>query len=211
MIIPVLGMTRSRRPQGRISIADALFTKTQQRILALLYGNPKRSLHTAEIIRLARLGSGTVQRELERLYQSGLLIALRAGNQVFYDANRDSPIFEELAAIIAKTVGLAEPLKEALSSVASQIRAACVFGSVAQGRDRAQSDIDVLIVSDELTYGDVFTVMEPLTAWLGRPVNPTIYSSAEYASRLREGNAFIARVLSQPKIWLIGSDHDLPH
>lgn len=215
MIVPVLGMTpgakrrtRSNKP-ARVSLADALFTRTQQKILGVLFGNPDRMLHTAEIIRMAKTGSGAAQRELARMNDSGLLSASIAGNSTFYQANRESPVFEELATIVAKTVGLAEPLREALRPLVSSIRAAFVFGSVAKRQDRAQSDIDVMIVSDELTYADVFKRIEPLNEWLGRTVNPTIYTRDEYARRLRENNAFLTRVNAQQKIWLIGGEDDL--
>jgi predicted nucleotidyltransferase len=188
------------------SLADALLPRTRQRILGLLYGNPGRMLHTAEIIRLAKTGSGAAQRELARLYQSGLLLAIHAGNQVFYEANPDSPIFNEMVSIVAKTVGLAEPLREALRPLIPDIKAAFVFGSVAQARDRAQSDIDLMVVSDRVSYADVFRVLEPLSEWLGRRVNPTLYTADEYQKRIREGNPFITRVLQQPKIWLTGGE-----
>jgi predicted nucleotidyltransferase len=200
-------MMRSfRKPSHKTSLADAVFTRTQQRILGVLYGNPMRMLHTAEIIRMARTGSGAAQRELNRLYESGLLLSVRTGNLVFYQANPDSPIFEELTNIIAKTVGLAEPLRNAITPLAPRIRAAFVFGSIAAGRDRAQSDIDLMILSDQVTYGDLFSALEPLHERLGRRVNPTIYSLDEYAKRARESNAFVTRVQQQPKIWLLGGE-----
>ena len=133
----------------------------------------------------------------------------RVGNQKHYQANASSPLFEEIRGIVLKTVGLAEPLRAALKPMASSIRAAFVYGSVAKATDRATSDVDLMIVSDHLTYAEVFRALEDVTKTLGRPINPTVYTAAEYAKRLREENAFVTRVLWQPKLWVIGGDAEL--
>lgn len=190
-------------------MADALFSTTQQRVLGLLFGQPERSFYATEIIGLAGSGSGAVQRELARLEQSGLVTVHRLGSQKHYQANPDSPLFAELCGIARKTVGLAEPLREALTPFASMIVAAFVYGSVAKRQDTATSDIDLMVVSDSLTYADLYGSLEPLGAKLGRAVNPTVYSRKEFAKRVREGNAFMTRVLTQPKLWLIGKEDDL--
>jgi predicted nucleotidyltransferase len=185
-------------------LADALFTGTQQRVLGLLFGQPERSFYATEVIGLAGMGSGAVQRELARLVQSGLVTVRSVGNQRHYQANPDSPLFVELCGIVLKTVGLAEPLREALQPLAGQIDAAFVYGSTAKGQGAAASDIDLMIVSDTLTYGDTFAALEAVGARLGRPVNPTLLSRRDLARRLEENSAFVTRVLAQPKIWLIG-------
>jgi predicted nucleotidyltransferase len=190
------------------SLADALFSSSQQRVLALLFGQPDRSFYSAEIIRMAASGSGAVQRELARLEQSGLITAQRVGRQKHYKANRNSPLFGELAGIVRKTVGLAGPLGEALRPLAPKIIAAFVYGSVAKRKDTARSDIDLLIVSDDVTYADVFAALEPHRARLHREINATVYTRAEVHKRLKEGNAFIKRVLAQPRLWIVGSERD---
>jgi predicted nucleotidyltransferase len=191
------------------SLAEALFSGTQQRVLGLLFGQPDRSFYATELIALAGAGSGAVQRELARLAQSGLVTVRPVGNQKHYQANPDSPIYAELCGIARKTVGLAEPLREALAPMAAQIKAAFVFGSVAKRQDTASSDIDLMIVSDSVSYGDTFLALETVSAQLGRAVNPTIYTGKELAKRVKQGEAFVTRVLSQPKIWLIGSEDAL--
>jgi predicted nucleotidyltransferase len=196
-----------RRREG--SLADALFSTTQQRVLGLLFGQPERSFYATELIGLAGAGSGAVQRELARLEQSGLVTVRRLGTQKHYQANPESPLFRELASIARKTVGLAEPLRQALAPLASRVIAAFVYGSVAKRRDTEASDIDLMVVSDRLTYADVFGALEPLTAKLGRTINPTVYSSRELARRRKEENAFVTRVLAQPKVWIIGTEDDL--
>ena len=182
---------------------------TQQRVLGLLFGQPDRSFYATELIGLVGAGSGAVQRELARLEQSGLVTARRLGTQKHYQANPDSPLFDELCGIARKTVGLAEPLREALTSLARKIAAAFVYGSIAKRQDTAASDIDLMVVSDSLTYADVFAALEPVQAKLGRTVNPTVYSRKELSQRLKKRNAFVTRVLAQPKVWVIGSENDL--
>ena len=150
-----------------------------------------------------------MQRELARLESSGLVTARWIGNQKHYQANKESPIFHGLWDIVQKTFGLAEPLQEALQPLAGRIRAAFVFGSVAKKVDSAASDIDVMVISDSLSYADLFAALEPVTAQLSRTVNPTVLSLKDLARRLKDGNAFVARVLQQPKIWLIGGESDL--
>jgi predicted nucleotidyltransferase len=191
------------------SLADALFSSSQQRVLALLFGQPDRSFYSAEIIRMAASGSGAVQRELARLEQSGLITAQRVGRQKHFRANRNSPLFGELEGIVRKTVGLAVPLGTALRKLAPRIIAAFVYGSVAKKKDTARSDIDLLIVSDDVTYADVFVALEPHRPKLHREINATVYTRAEVHRRLKEGNAFIKRVIAQPKLWIIGSERDL--
>ncbi len=210
MIMPILG-AKSRVGKARSkSLADALFTKTQQRVLRVLFGEPERSFYASELIRYAGTGSGAAQRELAKLEQSGLIVARRIGHQKHYQANAESPLFSELRSIVLKTVGLAEPLRDALRPLSSAIRAAFVYGSVAKATDRAASDIDLVVISDSLTYGEVFGALERVAKTVGRQVNPTVYTVADFSKRTREKNAFVTRVLGQPKVWVIGSEHDLP-
>jgi predicted nucleotidyltransferase len=209
--MPIMGRLKTTiRRRRESSLADALFSTTQQRVLGLLFGQPERSFYATELIGLARAGSGAVQRELARLEQSGLVTVRRLGTQKHYQANPESPLFRELAGIARKTVGLAEPLREALAPFASRVSAAFVYGSVAKRRDTAASDIDLMVVSDGLTYAQLFEALEPLAARLGRTINPTVYSRRELARRRNEDNVFVTRVLAQPKIWIIGTEDDLP-
>lgn len=191
------------------SLADALFSNVQQRVLAYLFGQPERSFFATELIKLAGGGSGAVQRELARLEDSGLVMVTRLGTQKHYQANPKSPIFSELCGIAQKTVGLAEPLREALTPLAKRIDAAFVFGSVAKRNDTAASDIDVLVLSDSVEYADVFAVLQSAETKLGRTVNPTVYTPPNWRRKRKDGNAFVVRVSAQPKIFLLGSEEDL--
>jgi predicted nucleotidyltransferase len=210
MIVPTLGIRTGSGRSGRKSLADALFTKTQQRVMRVLFGQPERSFYASELIRNAGTGSGAAQRELARLEGSGLIVARRIGHQKHYQANAASPLFSELRNIVLKTVGLTEPLRAALKPLSSAIRVAFVYGSVAKATDQAASDIDLMIISDSLTYGDVFGALERVTRTVGRKVNPTVYTAAEFSKRARTENAFVTRVLKQPKLWVIGSEDDVP-
>ena len=191
------------------NLADALFSGTQQRVLGLLFGQPERSFYATELINLAGVGSGAVQRELASLSQSGLVTVKPVGNQKHYQANPASPIYDELCGLVRKTVGLAEPLRAALAPLATQIKAAFVYGSVAKKEDTASSDIDLMLVSDTLTFGDTMLALHAATESLGREVNPNIFTPQDFANRLKEGGSFVSRVMAQPKVWLIGGEHDL--
>jgi predicted nucleotidyltransferase len=150
-----------------------------------------------------------VQRELARLEASGLVTVTRVGRQKHYQANPASPVFEELRALVLKTFALADVLRAALSPLSQGIRAAFVYGSIAKGQDTAASDIDLMVVSDRLTYADLFAALEEASARLGRRVAPTIYSSKELSKRVKQDNAFVTRLLAQPKLWLIGDENRL--
>lgn len=208
MINPNMGMNTTS-PSSRAGFADALFSGTKQRVLGILYGQPTRSFYANELIGLAASGSGAVQRELTALTSSGLVTVRAVGNQKHYQANPDSPIFAELCSIVQKTIGLAEPLRQALAPLVSQITAAFVYGSVAKKTDTASSDIDLMLISDNLGYGELFSALEEVTKRLGRQVNPTILTHGEFNKRLASQESFLTRVLEQPKTWIIGSSNDL--
>lgn len=191
------------------SAADALFPAVRQRVLAVLFGSPDRSFYANELIALARSGTGAVQRELASLLAAGLVTVRDQGNQKHYQANAASPVFAELRGLVLKTVGLADVLRAALAPLAGQITMAFVYGSVARREDTAASDVDVLIVSDALGYAEVFGALESAAQTLGRTINPTLYTRAELARRRAQDNAFVTRVLDQPRIWLMGDEEVL--
>lgn len=207
MIKPIMGISNTSDTTSRL--ADALFPRGRQRVLAVLFGNPGRSFYANEVIALAKSGTGSVQRELAALSEAGLLTVTKQGNQKHYQANAAAPVFAELRGLVMKTTGLADVLRAALAPLAPQIDAAFVYGSVAKQQDTAQSDIDLLVVSAHLGYADVFGALENATVSLGRKVNPSLYTPADIAKRIKQDNAFVTRVLQQPKIWLIGNEEQL--
>ncbi len=190
-------------------LAGALFTPVQQRVLGLLFGQPSRRFQSAELIRLAQGGTGAVHRQLARLEASGWVTVTRIGNQKHYQANAESPAFEELRGLIAKTVGLAEPLRRALEPLAGQIHAAFVYGSVAKGTDKATSDIDLLVVSDRLGHPDLFAALQAAERELGRPVSPNVMTLRDWRTKSRQKDSFAGRVSAQARLFVIGSDDDL--
>lgn len=196
-------------PTEPSALADALFPKVRQRVLATLFGAPERSFYANEVIALAQSGTGAVQRELADLSAAGLLTVRKQGNQTHYQANANAPVFAELCSLVLKTMGLADVLRAALAPLAAQTHAAFIYGSLARQQDTAHSDVDVMIVSDTLGYGEVFGALEGATQSLGRKVNPTLYTPADWAKRVQQDSAFVTRVWQQPKIWLIGNEEQL--
>ena len=186
------------------AIGDALFTKTQQRVLGLLYGKPEQSYYLNEIVRLAAVGKGSVNRELDKLCAAGLLTVSRQGNQNHYQANANNPIFNELKAITQKTFGIVDIIKAALIPLLPQLNCAFIYGSVAQGTEHAGSDIDLMLVGDDMSYSEVMEMLAPAEKQLGRTINPTLYTVAEFTDRKNSHQPFITRVIEQPKLWLVG-------
>lgn len=192
------------------SLSDALFSRTQQGLLGLLYGQPQRSFYLKELIEALGMGRGTVQREILRLTDAGLVTVTTIGNQKHYQANPVCPIFEELRGIVVKTFGVADVIRDALQAIAPRITAAFIYGSLAKGTESADSDIDVLVITNTLSYSDVVKRLYPLDQKLGRPINPVVFATDEFVSKLDSDNAFVSRVTEQPKIMLVGSEDDIP-
>lgn len=190
-------------------LASALFSTVQRRVLGHIFRDPNRTFYKSEIVRDLHSGTGAVTRELERLERSGLILVEPVGNQKHYRANKNSPIFHELRAIVQKTVGLHDPLRDALAPIADQIKVAFVYGSVAKGTDTARSDVDLMVVGDNLSYSDLYEGLHKTEEQLSRPVNPTIMERDEWSKKRKGDNAFFHKVLQQQKIFIIGSEADL--
>ncbi len=189
-----------------LSLGEALFTNTQQKVLSLLFGKPDQSFYANEIARYAGVGKGSLMRELDRLQRAGILSMTRVGNQTHYQANPDCPIFAELLGIARKTFGIAQPLRLALQPFAGQITWAFIYGSIARESANAFSDIDLMLIGEGLHYSEVMEQLMPLEEQLGRPINPTLYTSDDWAAKLAAQNSFVVRVAQHEKINLIGSN-----
>jgi predicted nucleotidyltransferase len=187
-----------------MSIADALFSDAQARLFRWLFGQPWRSFHLSELRRLTGLGSASLQRELRKLTDAGLVMSERVGNLRRFRANPKSPVLGELVALTRKTVGLEPMLREALLPLTQRLRAAWIYGSAAKQTDTASSDIDLMVIGDDLALGEVLERLLPVEAELGRKINATCYSSVEFECRRAEPDCFVNRVLSQPIALLIG-------
>jgi predicted nucleotidyltransferase len=192
-----------------ISLSNSLFSKVQQRVLALIFGQPERSFYASEIIRNVQSGTGAVERELSRLQRSGLVSVERIGNQKHYRANHESPIFAELQSLVIKTVALTEPLRRSLEPCADKIKAAFVYGSVAKGMDTARSDIDLMVIGDGLNYSELYAALQNVENVLGRKVSPTFLSPKDWRRKASEKGSFISKVNALPKLFVFGSEQDL--
>ncbi len=191
------------------SPGNVLFTKTQQKVLGLLYARPDKSFYLNEIVRLSKMGKGTIKRELEKMQASGLLSVERIGNQNHFSVNKDCPIYPELLGIVRKTFGVADVIKAALKPLDDLIELAFVYGSIAKAEDTAKSDIDLLVVAEDLAYSELIESLFDAESSLGRPINPTIYDIDEIRKKINQDNAFVTRVMDQPKIWIRGDENDI--
>lgn len=191
------------------TVADVLFGKGRGAVLGLLYEHPDSSFYYRQLTReLKGLSAGTLQRELDTLTGVGLIERSAVGKQVFYRANRSHPVFPELRALVSKTVGVISILRLALAPLADRISVAFVYGSFARQEDRAESDVDLLIVG-KATLDEALAMLEKVEASLRRAVNPTVYSGHEFKTKLAGGNHFLNSVVRGEKIFLIGDDHEL--
>ena len=193
-----------------VSISNALFSKVQQRVLALIFGHPERSFYTSEIVRSVHSGTGAVERELSRLQGSGLVSVERIGNQKHYRANHELPIFEELQSLVVKTVGLNETIRKMLEPYSEKIEAAFVYGSVARGTDTARSDIDLMVIGDELDYSKLYAALKNAETLLRRKVSPTFLAREDWRRKVSEKGSFVGKVGRLPKIFIFGTEGDLP-
>ncbi|MBP8953959.1 MAG: nucleotidyltransferase domain-containing protein [Armatimonadetes bacterium] len=194
--------------EGSGRIGEVLFGKVRREVLSLLFGDPDLAYHFSEIARRVDSGRGAVQRELAGLVDAGIAVRTRRGNQVLYQANRKCPVFPELSALVLKTVGLSDVLRDALKPLADRIAAASVFGSFARGEQRADSDVDLLVVG-EVGFADVVAALSDAQERLGREINPTVYPPDEFAHRVARGDHFLTAVLRGPMIPLLGGEDEL--
>jgi len=199
---------RQKRAAPPPSLADFLFGAYRRDALALLLMHPAESWHVREIARMTGRPANSMYRELNALAQAGLLRRRAQGNQVHYSANPDCPIHEELRGILRKTAGIADVLREALAPLNAKIQAAFVYGSVAGGTERARSDVDVMIVGS-ISFEEAVRALAPAEETLRREVNPHVYGQREFRGKIAACEPFLLRVLTGPKIFLVGDVNDL--
>jgi uncharacterized protein len=189
-------------------LGAALFGKSKRALLALFYIQPERSFYLRQVTRTLGIGQGAVQRELARLVEARLLLRTRVGSQVYYQANAASPIFGELKALMVKTAGVADVLREALAGLAEQIAVAFVYGSLARGEGQANSDVDVMVIGD-VSFGEVVSALQLAQKTIGREVNPSIYPEREFRAKLQARHHFLTAVMTAPKVFLVGGENEL--
>jgi predicted nucleotidyltransferase len=195
-------------PAVKQSRERSLFGQTRSALLAMLYGRTNEAFYLRQLARAIRSGHGAVQRELAQLTEMGLVVRSTQGNQVLYRANTRGPVFTEIKSLIAKTVGVHDTLRVALAKLGSKVEIAFVYGSVARHEEQPNSDVDVLILGDA-SFSGVVEALSPAQRKLGREVNPTVFSMAEFRSKVAAGNHFLKKVLSEKKIFVIGTQDEL--
>ncbi len=190
------------------NISQTLFGKARQAVLSLLYSHADEAFYVRQIVRTAGVGVGAVQRELKELSDAGIIERIVRGRQVYYQANPRCPIFEELKALVNKTVGIAAILQAALTPLADRIRLAAIYGSVARSEERRGSDVDLLVVGD-VTFAEVVSALDHAQKTINREINPTVYPPDEFRSRLLTGHHFLTGILKKPVLFLIGDEREL--
>ena len=190
------------------NLCSGIFGKTRQAVLALLYGRADSSFYTKQVLDAVKIGRGTVQRELKNLTDTGIIIREVQGRQVYYRANEKCPIFKELKSIVRKTFGVADVLRQSLTSKADKVQVAFIFGSIARSADDRRSDIDLMVVG-RITFGDVVSLLKPAEEKVGREVNPVVYPVAEFKKKVKEDHHFVKTVLEEEKIFVIGDEDKL--
>jgi DNA-binding transcriptional ArsR family regulator len=190
------------------SLSSVLFGKARRAVLALLFSHADELFYIRQIVRIAGVGQGAVQRELTQLTRAGIVTRIARGRQVYYRANQECPIFEELRSIVMKTAGLGDVLRSALESLASKIKVAFVYGSMASARERRSSDVDIFIVGD-VSFGDIVSLLSPVQETLGREINPSVFSPSEFRQKLSQRNHFLRSVTGGEKLFIIGDERDL--
>lgn len=187
-------------------LMDVLFGTYRQQALTALLLKPEQDFHVRELARQTGIPAGTLHKELTRLAEAGLLLRRAQGNQVRYQANTQCPVFAELAGLFRKTTGAVAVLREALAPLQPSL--ALIFGSYARGTEHAASDIDLLVIA-ECSFADVAKAVHPVQEVLQREVNPVLYAAEELKRRAESGDGLIKQIMSQPKLFIEGSEDDL--
>jgi uncharacterized protein len=190
------------------AIHQSLFGRTRTTILSLLYGHPDETYYVRQLVRETRAGNGAIQRELRQLSDAGLIVRKIVGRQVFYHANRKSPVFSELRGLLLKTAGVRDVLRDALAPLKSRIDVAFVYGSIATQKDRADSDVDLMIVG-QADLDEIVSSLGNPQKQLRREINPSVYGTTEFRSKVAAGNHFLAGVLRGKKLFVVGNENEL--
>jgi predicted nucleotidyltransferase len=190
------------------NLSAALFGQTRRALLALLYGHPDEAYYLRQLARAGGLGLGGVQREVKRLAGAGILRRTIRGHQVYYQANPECPVFPELKGLVVKTSGAADALREALARLADRIKVAFIHGSMARLQQTNASDVDLMVVG-AVSFGDVVATLSTAQELIHREINPTVYSPAEFSSKLKARHHFLSSVLRNEKVFVVGDEHEL--
>jgi len=191
-----------------ISVLDALLPKTRQGILAALLGQPQKTWYVSEIARRMGVPSSSLQRELQDLTKAGILKTHRQGRMAYYQANTDSPVFSDLRGLILKTAGLVDVLAGVLKPLAARLQLVFVYGSIASGSEQSDSDIDLMVVG-KVAPAEIALPLRRARQLLGRDINPTVYTPAEFDKKRTSKDHFLSQVLAKPRLRVLESRDDL--
>jgi predicted nucleotidyltransferase len=189
-------------------LAPSIFGKARRAVLAVLYAHPDESLYLRQLARASGVGLGPVQREVKKLTGSGIIIRKVSGRQVYFQANRDCPIFLELQSMMLKTAGAGDLIRSALAPLSGRIDLAFIFGSLARGEPKRSSDIDLMVVG-KAGFGEVVSALIKIQEKLNREINPVVYNPEEFRNKIRSGRHFVKRVLESKLIFIIGDQNEL--
>src|SRR4030042_3916152 len=190
------------------NLSRTLFSKPRRAVLSLLYSHVDDAYYLRQIVRVAGIGVGTVQRELKELSNSGIIQRIVRGRQVYYQANPQCPVFEELKALVTKTVGIAAIVQAALAPLADRIRIAGIYGSIARSEEHRGSDVDLLVVG-KVTFAEIVSALDQAQKTINREINPTVYPVDEFQSKLSAGHHFLSTIVEKPMFFLFGDKHEL--
>ena len=189
-------------------ISQTLFGKTRRAVLSLLYSHVDEAFYLRQIVRVAGVGLGAVQRELKLLSDAGIIQRIVRGRQVYYQANPQCPVFEELKALVIKTVGIAAIVQAALAPLADRIRIAGIYGSIARSEEHRGSDVDLLVVG-KVTFAEIVSALDQAQKTINREINPTVYPVDEFQSKLSAGHHFLSTIVEKPMFFLFGDKREL--
>jgi uncharacterized protein len=193
---------------GSAISTEGLFGHTRSALLSMLYGHVDQAFYLRQLVRAVGTGHGALQRELKRLTDLGLIVRRSQGNQVLFQANAQSPVFPEIKSLITKTIGIHDVIRSSLASLGTEIRIAFVYGSVARQQERANSDVDLMVLGSA-PFGEVVSALGSAQKTLGREINPTVFAVGEFRSKLASGNHFLRSVMKEKKLFVLGTENDL--
>ena len=189
-------------------ISQTLFGKTRRAVLSLLYSHVDEAFYLRQIVRVAGVGLGAVQRELKLLSDAGIIQRIVRGRQVYYQANPQCPVFGELKALVIKTVGIAAIVQAALAPLTDRIRIAGIYGSIARSEEHRGSDVDLLVVG-KVTFAEIVSALDQAQKTINREINPTVYPVDEFQSKLSAGHHFLSTIVEKPMFFLFGDKREL--
>ena len=187
-------------------LSEILSSQTRAEIFRLLFGPGEQELHIREIQRQTGLNDSTIRQELRKLARLDLVKARKDSNRIYYKANQSNPLFEDLQKLVFKTTGLVDVFKKALQD--KRVLVAFVFGSFAEGKEKADSDLDLFIIG-EVGLRKVTELLSGVSDIIGREINPHVMEPDEFQKRVRNTDHFITGILNTPKLFIKGSAHDL--